>query len=386
MDAAESQAPEWANAEQVAAASGAHHHYSDFTGDDLLHILENHNLMDHDSVDLWYEFGVRKQARNRGVKTMLSGWGGDQFITAYGNERYAETFWRGQIISSTIDLYRATAGSPRRIRRFIPMFFREVLLPVLPPWMPFKRSEADFYSYDYLACATEEFETYTRKLQKWPSPSPGITVKGQQLDEYEVNHLVNRLESWAVSGKQVGIEYRYPLLDRRLVEFALGIPADLYRRRGIPRYLFRRTVRGLLPRAIWEDTLKEEPIRVQRLLLASREALIRWREKYAHCDTPNRFIDRQRLYQLIDEIDGWGPELSIPQIFKILSAIKSILVLNMSIEKEHPDAGAWARHDGNTTSVRSSWDDPAKWKGARGEQILPDDKPVADFDTSEWQW
>lgn len=328
---AELENPEWSVAEKVAAACGTQHHYTDLNSDDILHILETHNLADHDSVDLWYEFAVRNQARQSDVKTILSGWGGDQFITAYGNDRYAETFWRGHVVSSLIDLYRATAGKPGRLRHFISLFLSEIVLPVLPGWLLDRSGESEFYSRDYLAASTAEFEAVTRKLQKRPAPSPGITLKGQQLDEYEINHLVNRLESWAVSGKRVGIEYRYPLLDKRLVEFALGLPADLYRRRGIPRYLFRWTVSKLLPREVWEGSLKAEPLRVRRLMDSSREAVLRWREKQEECLPVHPYIDRRRLYNLIDKIESQEPNMEVDYIFMVVTAIKSILVLNIGV-------------------------------------------------------
>ncbi len=66
------------------------------------------------------------------------------------------------------------------------------------------------------------------------------------------------------------VEYRYPLLDKRLVEFALGIPDDLFEpRQGYSRYLFRSAVADLLP------------------------AEVTWAPKYA---SPRHFELRKRLW------------------------------------------------------------------------------------------
>lgn len=44
-----------------------------------------------------------------------------------------------------------------------------------------------------------------------------------------------------------GVEVRVPFLDRELVRFAMGIPADLKWRRGQGKYIFRRAMEGILP-------------------------------------------------------------------------------------------------------------------------------------------
>lgn len=53
----------------------------------------------------------------------------------------------------------------------------------------------------------------------------------------------------------VGIEGRYPYLDRRVVEFCLAVPASAKLARGFSRLILRRAMDGLLPRAIqWRKT------------------------------------------------------------------------------------------------------------------------------------
>jgi len=49
------------------------------------------------------------------------------------------------------------------------------------------------------------------------------------------------------SGSGFGLEIRDPTLDRRVLEFCLGIPDDQYVRNGTDRYLIREAMAGLLP-------------------------------------------------------------------------------------------------------------------------------------------
>ncbi len=50
----------------------------------------------------------------------------------------------------------------------------------------------------------------------------------------------------------VSLEARVPLLDHALVEFALGLPADLKVRNGAGKQIFRRAIRGLVPSEVLE--------------------------------------------------------------------------------------------------------------------------------------
>jgi asparagine synthase (glutamine-hydrolysing) len=51
-----------------------------------------------------------------------------------------------------------------------------------------------------------------------------------------------------------GIEYRWPLLDIRLIQFFLTVPAEYKLKNGLPRYLHRKAVQGSVPESlIWKD-------------------------------------------------------------------------------------------------------------------------------------
>ncbi len=52
------------------------------------------------------------------------------------------------------------------------------------------------------------------------------------------------------------VEFRYPLLDKRLLEFSLSVPLDLKIRDGYTRYLIRAGLNGIIPPAIQWRTSK----------------------------------------------------------------------------------------------------------------------------------
>ena len=94
------------------------------------------------------------------------------------------------------------------------------------------------------------------------------TVRRTQLSLLANGHLTHRIESWANFGADCGIEYRYPLLDRRLMEFCLGLPPAVTFQQGWKRYLFRHTVSPFLPPCVAWSTSKRDPA-----WLASRQRI-----------------------------------------------------------------------------------------------------------------
>ncbi|WP_165644978.1 asparagine synthase-related protein, partial [Oharaeibacter diazotrophicus] len=64
------------------------------------------------------------------------------------------------------------------------------------------------------------------------------------------NHLPSRCTEMAFAGARHGVAFAFPLLDRRLVEFALGLPLHLMVDEGLARQPWRRAMRGVLPEAV----------------------------------------------------------------------------------------------------------------------------------------
>lgn len=60
-----------------------------------------------------------------------------------------------------------------------------------------------------------------------------------------MQHLNMRMETWAAWSAQFGFQYRYPLLDRNLLEFVLGMPLRLFFEDGNSRYLAPPSYRTL---------------------------------------------------------------------------------------------------------------------------------------------
>ena len=84
-------------------------------------------------------------------------------------------------------------------------------------------------------------------------------VRNNQLRELYLGHLEYRIEAWANAGAKSGIEYRYPLLDRRLISLALRLPSELYFQQGWQRFILRHTMKNILPERVCWNKTKQYP-------------------------------------------------------------------------------------------------------------------------------
>ena len=129
-------------------------------------------------------------------------------------------------------------------------------------------------------------------------------VNNEQIALFKSGHLLQRIENWASSAIAKKAEYSYPLLDRRIVEFALAIPEDLFAwKNGYERYLFRKAISGFLPENIvWAPKSADLEHDKKRIKLWY-ESLKIWMKKNEHnlenkCDYVDRLkiMDRLQLY------------------------------------------------------------------------------------------
>ena len=96
------------------------------------------------------------------------------------------------------------------------------------------------------------------------------------------------------------MEYRYPLLDKRLVEFCLGIPATLFLKGNQNRYIYRQAMKNELPDYIRLNTEKDEPRRValfhEKTIQAMRHSISKIKRK------SDNVVDYECLFKKLSHI------------------------------------------------------------------------------------
>ena len=152
----------------------------------------------------------------------------------------------------------------------------------------------------------------------------------EQLSRYQQGSIQQRLQAWASSGWRSRVEYRYPLLDKRVVEFALGVPLELYRQQGRHRYLFRCALARIVSADIaWSDTKfeNERADRHNRQMFEFLQAFLAGETPEVPQVESNHFVDRDKWRAFSSRALEGGLNLqNLDQMIMMMIAGKGILL------------------------------------------------------------
>jgi len=249
--------------------------YGTTTGEDYREFLARDIALE-GTTDLFEEWGVMSQAAQRGTRVMLSGWGGDESAT-FGVRGYpGYLLKRGQWLR-LLSIARTAAGGFRHPRKLARFLWQEGLLTFLPDalyarYSPYLRPDQLelFYRPDFI----ERFPgARAHRMPAWREYPDPIAMQALLLQN---GHLASRMSTWAHWSAAQGMVYRYPLTDRRLLRFTMGLPPELLWYRGQARSLYRDAFGHLLPRQLGKNDNANEKkrmyIRVECWQLLAEEA------------------------------------------------------------------------------------------------------------------
>ena len=186
----------------------------------------------------WATYVVSRAAR-RVVKVALSGEGGDELLSGYGRyERFLGASpsralgplsrWLPPFSSAARSLHRRSAEG---------LLLYDALVSVFP--LPQKRAllAPDLVPADY--------DHLWALRRHWrPDLEPAKRLQWLDLHTYLPDDLLVKADRASMA---VSLEVRPPLLDHRLVEFALSLDPALLRREGRGKWLLRRALEGRVP-------------------------------------------------------------------------------------------------------------------------------------------
>jgi asparagine synthase (glutamine-hydrolysing) len=264
---------EWRLADELANREGIRQHAIDLSPESLAEVFSSVDVSHDDVVDLWYEFSARDFVRSKGGRVLLSGWGGDELISSHGVGYIDQLILHGHFRkawSITQALSKPTSYSFFRFSKLCIGVLRRELTPAIIYRLLGRFKQKNALMPDYILPAGRdsgkgESGDY-RQLSR-------ASVRAYQLGLYHLGHITERTQAWYASGLERGIEYRFPLLDKRVLEFALTIPPYLFKQGGIPRYIFREALSEIVPEAIRHNREKDEPQRIRHFHQITVEAL-----------------------------------------------------------------------------------------------------------------
>ena len=255
-------------------------------------------------------------AAGEGVRVLLSGFGGDECVSHIGAGHDFRLLLSGRWPSLLAHL----RVQGRRPSREIPKMLAGLLHPELAPaslfWRRLRAGRPLRAGRHSLINAQ-----FARRASPMATVKPSLlSVRRNQLSRLRNGHASELMERRVAQGARFGLEYRFPLLDRRLVEFTLGRPPEVFC--GPPtRLLMRVAVSGLLPSEVcWceddfdpavpetfvKDFALEMPA-LRRAVLAPEAPLTR-----AGC------VDMPRLLERLGDVEGFRRR---PRPLPILNAL-----------------------------------------------------------------
>ncbi|MBI4866024.1 MAG: hypothetical protein HY816_03645 [Candidatus Wallbacteria bacterium] len=252
--------------------------------------------------------------RAHGVDVVLSGFGGDLFVSCSGSNSALELLRRGEWrpAVSLLRVLRGVQGTswPRLLAREIarPLLNtvryhldigrkpdRDCVQPGLASRVDARRGLRGRGWSAEMACAGPH-----RVMQSVAQPGrvERVLVQLTRVFDQEFDQAL-----------------RFPLLDSRIVDFMLELPADQLQRDGWQRSVMRRAMRGILPELIRTRRDKGgafDPALMSRIV-ARRQALTDWA-----CDRDRqagwRVVDRDRFLEVLSSVERaprcrWRPEV-----------------------------------------------------------------------------
>jgi asparagine synthase (glutamine-hydrolysing) len=284
--------------------------FADMSLTDFLHIVSGF----YNNNGFFSEDKTLEQASEVKVNLIFSGWGGDEFISS--GDRGIDTDLLFGLKLRTF-FRRNKITHPGR-------FIKDLLIYVLFPLLgivekgtakslrndtrylkrPFKKSDRG---------ALRNFYFHTSRRQ-------------HHLGLLGFYHLQKRCESWAINGYCKGVEYRYPLLDRRIIEYMLKIPSELLCKTDHFRPLLRLISKGVLPDEVRLNRYKNDPVYWSYMDELFKEAAIFSMEEINEwkADQDLHFIDFDLLTKDIVKYKGHMDNSDVKILFRALVYIKAI--------------------------------------------------------------
>jgi asparagine synthase (glutamine-hydrolysing) len=213
-------------------------------------------------VNILQGFLLAKFAKEK-VKVILGGLGGDELFAGYEiyqyinpslifhkivPEYFSKTIF--QNISNFIFNFQNTTGTLRfdEYRKGLQMLLSvgnplRYYLILRNCWDYDKKAYENIYSQDLLK---ENLQPTFLQFEKYFSnkSSPLEEVLWAEFNTKMVNDFLLLEDRVSMAN---GLEVRVPFLDRELVEFAFSIPTSLKIKNNCPKYIFRKTMKGILP-------------------------------------------------------------------------------------------------------------------------------------------
>lgn len=212
-------------------------------------------------ADLAAELPALKEASRDNVRVMLSGWGGDEGFSAVGHG-YVGYLVQRLMLAKAANFIRSQTRSLWRLSAVIKIIWWQGVHPMLSGLLYQLFDQFDDKD-DNLNFMPKNVKLRYRKLiaqrRKIPKffANPARNIKAF----IDCGHIGMRMETWATRSAPYHVQYRYPLTDRRLLEFLMSIPPEAMFPNELSRGLSRQVLEDVIPPDVQKFDAANEALR-----------------------------------------------------------------------------------------------------------------------------
>jgi asparagine synthase (glutamine-hydrolysing) len=199
------------------------------------------------SMSSWFDSRCML-ASEQGCRTILSGWGGDHCVSGYGDEYVYELFSQGKLLTLYQHLRarrkRGRGGHP--LKSFI-LITLEIRFPKLYKQLTKKRNHLRTHLNSVVLNSILQdhvIPNTTQLIERISLTYQRYSVKERDFSELIHVGVQSRITSTEICARRYRCEFRYPLLDKELIEFAYNLPSNLKSKNGVERFMFRELLKG----------------------------------------------------------------------------------------------------------------------------------------------
>ncbi|MEI6946673.1 asparagine synthase-related protein [Paraflavisolibacter sp. H34] len=241
---------EWDKAANVCRYSGIQRHYSvDRLPFEPEKMLQNTlDIIGYPTNFFFtvFQSGLYAKAQQEGVKTVLSGFGGDELLSQNAFPRYQYTLMQEGRIFRLIHMHRQYSGKSwsgaafkgsLQYAKFLLRKEKKAFDAIL------ERKWAGVILRDEL-CADLQLKDLFFQKGHFP---PGQSLRERSLYGLNNGCLTERIESGNLVTSAYGLQYNYPLFHIPLIEYYFHLPDEWKVGDGSNRWFFRQAVKDILP-------------------------------------------------------------------------------------------------------------------------------------------
>lgn len=324
---------EWGDARKIAEIEGFEHSEIDCNADELKKTLLTHDIRTDGTTMYEYERILLPQAQAKGVRLILSGFGGDEILTARFRDTHIDKIRKGKFIAAWKGLKTELPKNKKlNSLRFPYRFFRLLLKSLLPKSYRNRELNKTIKNrvYENASMLKDHFANYALS-KRYIDPFTDIeeSILEIQYGLIDSGYHQERMESWAALGRKFGINYAYPYLDKRIVEFALSIPSSLYFKNEQSRYLYRLSTEKYLPAFMLNKRKPLETSRVTNAINKIFEA-ITVDEILAIINNSNSpYVDNEKYLRYYNETVKNFENIKDPEELMKIDRLKNILLIKV---------------------------------------------------------